>query len=371
MFVLKMRAASTRYVGGWLQSFIAAVRGDIWGYAIVFLYSLLCIVLLALTGRFDLSSHERYLGQWTYLYLCIFPLFSVVLLMMRSLLRYQLQGVRICLRALSSYRTGKFAGGMAMMMGLMLFIGNFTTIKNLFPVMHDGFPFDRVTADVDQWLHFGHTPSELLYCLPGLSLALPFIELNYSLLWSVFCFGGLFFTVATARSPLMRMRYILMFMIVWIVCGNVLAGFFLSAGPVYYGAVTGDSERFAHIGAFLSAGSEPSSAAMFQSYLWTLYERGEAGFGSGISAFPSVHVALATMNALFLGERARWLGLLGAFYVAVILASSVLLGWHYAVDGYVSIAVVLLAHFALRHWLEGRGAAGEDRYWQPAAVPAE
>jgi len=230
MFVLKMRAASTRYVGGWLQSFIAAVRGDIWGYAIVFLYSLLCIVLLALTGRFDLSSHERYLGQWTYLYLFIFPLFSVVLLMMRSLLRYQLQGVRICFRALSSHRTGKFAGGMAMMMGLMLFIGNFTTIKNLFPVMHDGFPFDRVTADVDQWLHFGHAPSELLYRLPGLSLALPFIELNYSLLWSVFCFGGLFFTVATARSPLMRMRYILMFMIVWIVCGNVLAGFFFPPG---------------------------------------------------------------------------------------------------------------------------------------------
>lgn len=87
---------------------------------------------------------------------------------------------------------------------------------------------------------------------------------------------------------------------------------------------------------------------MFQEYLWTLYQSGTIGLGSGISAFPSMHVALATVVALYAWEWSRKLGFVAWVYVAFILCSSVYLGWHYAIDGYASIVVVSGLYWALR-----------------------
>jgi hypothetical protein len=59
--------------------------------------------------------------------------------------------------------------------------------------------------------------------------------------------------------------------------------------------------------------------------------------GSGISAFPSMHLAIATLNAVFLwrfGGILRWIGI--AFLVVTQLAA-VHLAWHYAIDGYASM----------------------------------
>ena len=57
------------------------------------------------------------------------------------------------------------------------------------------------------------------------------------------------------------------------------------------------------------------------------------------------------MNALFVIERSRLWGRIAFLYVAFVLASSVYLGWHYAIDGYVSIAVVAAGHFGLRRYM--------------------
>jgi membrane-associated phospholipid phosphatase len=35
-------------------------------------------------------------------------------------------------------------------------------------------------------------------------------------------------------------------------------------------------------------------------------------------------------------------------YVALIALSSVYLGWHYAIDGYISIVLVVFSHFLVR-----------------------
>jgi len=58
------------------------------------------------------------------------------------------------------------------------------------------------------------------------------------------------------------------------------------------------------------------------------------------TAMPSMHVAVVTLNALMLSHINRYVGALGWLYAAIILLTSVYLGWHYAIDGYVSIAGV-------------------------------
>jgi membrane-associated phospholipid phosphatase len=149
-----------------------------------------------------------------------------------------------------------------------------------------------------------------------------------------------------------RTRYFVCFVLVWIVLGNIVALAFLSAGPAFYHHFADDGGRFTEQLAFLAHGIDGShSAARFQAYLWSSYESGQGGLGTGISAFPSVHVGLATMNALFVREYSRSLGVLAFIYVGFIVLSSVYLGWHYAIDGYASIILVIALHMAVKRYL--------------------
>ena len=68
----------------------------------------------------------------------------------------------------------------------------------------------------------------------------------------------------------------------------------------------------------------------------------------GISAMPSMHNASAVLFALAFRQVSKGLGWFFTAYAVVILAGSVHLGWHYAIDGY---AGVLIAGFSW--WLAG------------------
>lgn len=113
----------------------------------------------------------------------------------------------------------------------------------------------------------------------------------------------------------------------------------MSAGPVFYENVTGDA-RFAGLLAYLARNS---GQEWVQVFLWSAYSGAQPGVaGAGISAFPSLHVASATLCVLLAANAHRWLLWIGMAYCAVILFGSVHLGWHYAVDGYFSIAATVL-----------------------------
>ena len=72
-------------------------------------------------------------------------------------------------------------------------------------------------------------------------------------------------------------------------------------------------------------------------------------FGSGISAMPSMHIAIATLNAFFLtATRQRALAISGWLFMAIIQFGAIYSGWHCAVDGYVSMVVVALIWVADR-----------------------
>jgi membrane-associated phospholipid phosphatase len=78
-----------------------------------------------------------------------------------------------------------------------------------------------------------------------------------------------------------------------------------------------------------------------QDMLWGNYQMRDVMVGSGISAMPSMHVAIATLFALVCWRVRRWLGIVMATYAVIIMLGSVHLGWHYAVDGYLGAAGML------------------------------
>ena len=112
-----------------------------------------------------------------------------------------------------------------------------------------------------------------------------------------------------------------------------------AAQGVELGAVAGDGGRAVALDEADERGVEPGrlvGALEGQDLLWQGYTGGRPG-SAGISAFPSMHVATATLFALAARRLHPRLFPLGLAYWAVIMLGSVLLAWHYAVDGYVGI----------------------------------
>ena len=85
----------------------------------------------------------------------------------------------------------------------------------------------------------------------------------------------------------------------------------------------------------------PIWALATQDTLWAGFTGAQAG-SAGISAFPSMHVATATLFALAARRMHPGLFALAAIFWAMILLGSVTLGWHYATDGYAGTLIALL-----------------------------
>ena len=75
------------------------------------------------------------------------------------------------------------------------------------------------------------------------------------------------------------------------------------------------------------------------SYLWYQYAHEGGEIGGGISAMPSLHVAIAAWVALVFRAYVSRAQIIGWAWFAAILFGSVYLGWHYAVDGIVAVAI--------------------------------
>jgi membrane-associated phospholipid phosphatase len=113
--------------------------------------------------------------------------------------------------------------------------------------------------------------------------------------------------------------------------GMILAFSFSSAGPIFTGQAV--SDRLTMIEAH---------------YLWVNYKSAGAVIGGGISAFPSMHVAIACWVAFVLWlRRIRYVGPL---FVVLVSLGAIALGWHYSLDVVgglvVAFAGIFVASFA-------------------------
>lgn len=333
----------------------AAVRADSPLYLGIAAYTLAGLAFLSYAGAEDQATYAIYVVKWLVLFGIMMPMISLAC--DYALMAHRFSGRRklAAARLFSPRRMARLLAGIALLLSMIAFQGTFTSVKNALAVFQGGFPHDAAQADLDALLHFGIDPWRWLYAVGQHEIVRSAVEWNYNVLWFVICFSSLFFVVTSSRTAALRTRYLVVFMLVWIVVGNLFAGVFLSAGPAFYGLVTGDTQRFADQLGFLAQSTAAAhSATAYQQYLWDLYASGRSGFGSGISAFPSIHVALIAMNAMFVWEYNRRLGIAAFAYVAFVAASSVYLAWHYAIDGYAAIAITFAIYAVVRRFLPDR-----------------
>lgn len=138
-----------------------------------------------------------------------------------------------------------------------------------------------------------------------------------------------------------RAHVLLTFVIAGIILGAILALLVPSLDPCYYGKLY-PSDPYSGLMARLATIHETHqlSAIEVQARLWLDHTRDMVGFGSGMSAMPSMHVSIATITALLLHRLGY--ALLGWLWLTSIWIGSIHLGWHYASDGIVAALVTAL-----------------------------
>lgn len=239
------------------------------------------------------------------------------------------------------------------LVGFLFFIAAFTTFKAKIPHF---VPFyaDPYLADLGQYLH-GDVPWHILHRLAPDWIG-PIVDVTYSRIWFIEWFGVLAF-VAFWHDRQRRLRYLWAFVLTMIICGTLVATAGSSVGPVFYDAFY-PGERYSGLISTLDRSPDGEQVLGYAAYLYESLRSQQPTFGTGISAFPSMHVAIAVLNAWFLSSQNRYLGFAGWAFAAVILFGSVYTGWHYALDGYASILMV-----SLIWWATGRD-------WKRASAPA-
>lgn len=229
----------------------------------------------------------------------------------------------------------------------------FTTFKLAIPHF---VPFyaDPFLAEADALLH-GGDPGMWAHAIVPAWAEYPLGYL-YGPVWFVLWFG-LLALVALHQDAAFRRRYFWSMALTICLIGTVGAMAFSSVGPIFYDEFV-DADRFAPLMVAIAQSAIGDYMAEASGYLLTSYQTGVSSMGTGISAMPSMHLAIVTLNACMLSSLNRHIGVLAWIYVGLIQLGSVYLGWHYALDGYFSIVVV-----SLIWWTVGRIA---NRFALPA-----
>ncbi len=239
---------------------------------------------------------------------------------------------------------------------LFIFATAFSVLKGAIAVLVP-FKWDLALSHLDKALHFGHAPYEYL----GFLLNHPAIVFGFNFAYNFWFMVmiAMFFTSAIAmRDSLLRHQFILSFMLVWLLAGFFVAMGFSSAGPCYFARLgLGDDYKPLMDTLGLANQTFPIWSISTQDMLWSGYTGASTG-SIGISAFPSLHVATAVLFAIYGSCRWGRIGLLLWAFAATILVGSVVLGWHYAVDGYAGALLSILIWKAAGFWLRRHGPEG-------------
>lgn len=198
-----------------------------------------------------------------------------------------------------------------------------TTIKKHIP---DFKPFyaDGVLMRLDAV--FGVDPWRITHLFFGIA-STRLIDSLYAL-WQVEQIA-LSIWLVLARNRRFQVQAVLAFQLAWLLLGGVLAIALASVGPCFVDEFYGNN-YYAPLMARL-----PEDLPSRQAMEYLLATQGMDTVGGGISAMPSIHVAIAVLAGLCVRDRfPRWQWLAWG-YAAIIYVGSIHLGWHYASDGIV------------------------------------
>jgi len=190
---------------------------------------------------------------------------------------------------------------------------------------------------LDHWLGWATVPLDRLY---GLWLPVQSIVV--------------FAAILTAPSP-RKSRALMAYSLAWLILGVASAALLSSAGPIFFDRLYGGN-AFGDLGKVLHA-RDAWMAVGESDAMWASFASGKPGLVAGISAMPSLHVAISLWMVLVARSVAPRALVVAVAYFILVWIASVQLGWHYVADGLIG-ALGMLAIW----WVAGIVERRVDAY---------
>lgn len=248
------------------------------------------------------------------------------------------------------------------LVGLTFFVSAFSAFKASIPTIQP-FIWDIRFMEWDRFLHLGLHPWQILQPFLGWPVITHAVDFAYLMWFPVLWLTIIWQAWHGSRDSCIRSQFLVAFAACWILLGVIAAVLFSSAGPIYFGAVTGAPDPYVPLLDYLHTVNAQDSlrAISTQNILWSAYADPAGNQVAGISAMPSMHVSMGVLLTLLGFRSHRWLGWMYAAFAGMIFLGSVHLAWHYAIDGYVAAVGTLAIWWASGVW---------TRWWQGRNRPS-
>lgn len=246
----------------------------------------------------------------------------------------------------------RFAG--ACLGFVILASGNiFLASKSLIAVLNP-YSWDIDFSAWDRLLHFGAFPHQ--YIIPAvnhLDLGLLLDRAYYG--WLIVITVVAWFCIFVDRQLHRRLRFLWVYLLSWALLGTIAATVFSSVGPVFFVAFfksAGNPYEFVTVNMQALHSQSPLMADTARRLLLRWHDNNTLIDPNAISAMPSMHIAMCWLLVLYARSFGKLPFAAALAFCLVIFTGAIYFGFHYAIDGYVSIAAVSLLWWGMGKYLD-------------------
>lgn len=339
---------------GNIQGYWQRWRGETPIYIIGLILLAVCIYLLAVRGIYPtpggIVANGRLFAVCVVFGICIDAVFQIFGIRPDSPIRH------FRARYFTAEARQRVIAGLPLLAVCVLLLPFFSKMKAAIRLFND-FTWDQTFIHWDRAIFFGHDAWEVLQPLIGY----PYVTAGLSVLyqvWILLLYFGVLFLIFARIDGALRRRFFLTYVLSWSVIGAAMATMLASYGPCFVNPLLG-LDTFDDQMAYLRSVDEivPVMVLPVQQMLLDWHQANADGLGSGITAMPSMHVAVACLFWLTMREISRPAGIFFGAFFWIIWIGSVHLAYHYAVDGLVSVIAVTALW-----WISGKILKAWDRY---------
>ena len=230
------------------------------------------------------------------------------------------------------WRSGRLHNALITILALFPVTVFFCIGKSMIPLLTH-YNFDPALAETDRLLHFGHYPHEYIVPLVeklDLAAALD----NAYLGWFMVIYLVTEFANWADPDQHRRQRFLWSYCLCWVLIGNIAAILMASVGPIYFHDFYPDTaDPYAGLLAHLKTQGDLKIFPLANALLDMVRDNSPININA-ISAAPSLHIAMCALTFLYFRSINKAACAFLVFFFVVMLAGSVYLGWHYAIDGY-------------------------------------
>jgi PAP2 superfamily len=321
------------------KNFWSACREDKWPLVVFGLFLMVALLLLASKGINGFQLNSVLLNAKLFL-TCVIFWFGLrfVWALFRQRPDSPLQFAKTF--ATENLSLAIVSRQLPIILALCIFMPVFSAMKSSISLFAE-YSWDAKFTRWDALIHFGDA-WQLIHPLVGYPLGTLLLNVFYNL-WIVLLYAMTLFLGLRMRDPVLRQRFLLSYFLCWSLLGVAGAIGMASVGPAFVGPLLGDS-HFDPLMRYLADANTHYRiiSVEVQAKLVTQFQEGYRGLGAGITAMPSMHVSMVCLFFLALRHVSKWAAWLsGAFFICILIGS-VHLAYHYAIDGYFSIAATAL-----------------------------